>query len=289
MPVRDPSNHNDLRDTSNQRQRSAPHPRYNLQKAEALAKIIFDQGARHCDPDRIARAVGYKNSRSGPFKGLKAASSYFGLVDSGRKGSLSLTQLWIDTFHHAEDLTRLKKARRDAMDTPDIYKQLLEEYKDRQLPDVDKLERELYLNQKYQILKDAAPLAAQTFLESASYAGLIDSRGFLQLSDDPPQNLAKSNAEEENGKSQQEISESLQSEPELEEYLETQLGTSKLRNPSSSIDLPHNHDELDRIEIKLRGGKKAFIHVPSPLTREDKDRLKAHIDLVLEPEEEDAQ
>src|SRR5207247_445260 len=94
-------------------------------------------------------------------------------------GYLSVSEPWIAAFH-AETPDLFRQARQEATRQPDLYRQLLDEYAARQVPSVEKLARDLHLNQRYGILKEAARAAAQTFIESANYAGLLDAKGFIQ-------------------------------------------------------------------------------------------------------------
>lgn len=262
------------------RQRSSPYPRYSLQKVEELARVVFDKGPLNCDQELIGKATGYTNFKSGSFTGLRAAASYFGLVISEGDRYFSVAQSWIDVFH-SEDSDLLTQARQRAMQEPELYRQILEEYKDRQLPSPEKLARELYLNPKYRILKDAAVSAVQTFIDSAKYASLIDSKGFLRV-----------------GKSNQsaivaDVEQQTAFEPEQQPQSLVEQFTQQARSesPLAEITLSSKVEELaasgglDRIEIRLRNGRKAYLFVPSPLTMEDKKRLKGYIDLILEPEE----
>jgi hypothetical protein len=58
------------------RQRSAHHPRNMLKRAEELARAIYDQGARRCGPDGIAKKVGFSGSNNGSFKTLRASAAF---------------------------------------------------------------------------------------------------------------------------------------------------------------------------------------------------------------------
>jgi hypothetical protein len=56
----------------------------------------------------------------------------------------------------------------------------------------------------------------------------------------------------------------------------------------SATDLSKNNDEnYDRIPIRLTGGRRAYVEVPTPLYESDKLRLKAQIDLLLADEDLD--
>jgi hypothetical protein len=254
------------------RQKSNSYPRFTLQKAEELAKAIFNLGARSCDPERVAQVAGY-SIKSGSYLGLKSTASQFELINVDKKGCLSVSEDWIEVFHHFDDLQQIKKARRDAISRPKLYKQLIEEYTDRQLPNLDKLSRELHLNQKYGILKDAAEVAARIFTESASHAGLLDDRGYLVVSQDLNEiQIDKDNSQPE--------SIELKINQELANQANNKPQTSNSSNLLPEI-LP-NLEGLEKYEITLTNRKKAYIYVPVPLPYGEKKRLQQYIDLILE-------
>ena len=248
---------------SNSRGRSASYPRYNLQQAEGLAKAVFDEGVRNCDEDVIARKLTYSNARNGAFVALKSSANQFGLIEHN-KGYISVTDEWINVFH-SENTELFRAARQKAMYKPTLYRQLLDEYSNRQLPSADKLKRELYLNERYGILKEAADLAIQTFLDSASFASILDGKNFI-LSPNTDESVNEPEASSE------------------------QLKTSSPSMPTSAPkqDAPLGNpglEGLDRIEVHLVNGKKAFLYVPVLLPFGEKERLKRYIDLFTEEPE----
>ena len=253
------------------RQRSSSYPRYNLRQVEELAKVVFDQGPHHCDQDRVAQEVGYKSANSGSFKGLKAAANQFGLIELKADGYLSVSVNWIEVFHHSDSPELLKQERKKAMLQPTLYKQVIEEYRGRQLPTPEKLIRELYLNQKYGILKEAADGAARIFLESASYAGIVNDRGYLVDNDQDEQIRVQEDQEERR--------------------LEKQQPSTPKKTLSDQDSAPHNAPEsdtpstlqgLEKHEIMLVNRQKAYLYVPVPLPHGERERLKKYVDLILE-------
>ncbi len=252
--------------------RSSSYPRFTLQKAEGLARAIFELGGtRSCDPERVAQEVGY-TVKSGSYLGLKSTASQFELIKVEKNGCLSVSSDWIEVFHHSEDLALIRKARREAISRPKLYQQLIEDYTQRQLPKLDKLSRELHLNQKYGILKDAAEVAARIFIESASYVGLLDERGYLVLD----QNRDDSQIDTESNQSESKEQDATQ---EPERLIENKPQQSN-RNLLPEI-LPEL-EGLEKYEITLTNRKKAYIYVPVPLPYGEKKRLKQYIDLILE-------
>ena len=264
---------NSDKDSSNAtaRVRSVPHPRYTLAQVEDLARQVFNIGARHCDQDAVAQAVHYKNSTNGAFKGIRAAASYFGLVTYGDDRYLSVTEPWIETFH-ADDDDGIRRLRREAVQQPELYRQLIEEFSDRQLPNTEKLARQLFLATKYGILKDAADTAARVFLDSVRFAGLVDANNFLRVNDVSDVGSVPASPSDQ----------SQHQRPTSPQDSGTQPQPNTIQNPG--IIFPVN-EHLDRIEVQLTGGRRAYLFVPVPLPAREKDRLKKYIDLILEPDE----
>jgi hypothetical protein len=263
------------------RQRSTPYPRYSLRQAEGFAKTTFQLGPKGVNQEALAKKTGYSNPLSGPFKSLRASAGYFEMVEySG--DHISVKDEWIKVFHE-EDPELTRQARQIAMLRPQLYRQLLETYEGKQVPTPERLARELHINQKYGIVREAADGAAKAFLESASYAGILDDRGFLQSpggnqttsehSASPPTNESISTSDSDVTPTSYGIAGELQSTP-------SEVDPSSIR----SVLIP---SDLDRIEVKLRNGQKAYLFVPVPLHSRDKERLKKYIDLILDENEID--
>lgn len=253
------------------RTRSVPHPRYTLEQVEELARRAFAMGARHCDQDAVAQAIHYKNSTNGAFKGIRAAAGYFGLVSYKDDRYVSVTEPWIEALH-ADDEEAVRRLRQEAVRQPELFVQLIEEFADRQLPTTEKLARQLFLTPKYGILKDAAEQAARVFLDSIRFAGLVDSNNFLRSAD-------KAKSDESTGP--QRVAEA-SSSPEAKPQHAATVG--QTQSPSATPSVPPD-SALDRIEVQLSGGRRAYLFVPVPIAAREKERLKRYIDLILEPDD----
>lgn len=264
------------------RRRSIPHPRYTLRQAEELARKAFELGANKRDQDDVAQMAGYTGVKNGAFRGLRAAANQFGLIEYEGDNYLSVSSRWIDAFHTEDDKPeQLIQARQEAILLPDLYKQLIDQYKDHQLPKLDKLARELHLNLKYGILQDAAETAARVFLESIDYAGMVDSNRNLKVA-----------TSQGNGETLTEKTKELP----LEE--ETRTNQARSQQPKSSNWTPSQVSEsrtntapetntselegLDRHEFTLVNGRKAYLFVPVPLPVGEKDRLKKYLPLIID-------
>jgi hypothetical protein len=265
------------------RQKSVSYPGYTLRQAEDLAKVAFDSGPRNCDQDKVAKAANYSVG-GGAFKVLRSTAKQFGLIQIEKNGCLSVTEEWIDVFHHSENLQLTREARRRAMLRPNLYKQIIEAFTGRQLPNPEKLARELHLNQKYGILKEAAGTAARLFLESASYANFLDEKGYLVDEEPSEPRLVNKDLEAEQNQDgvEEEVAEQvLQETPKIQNRSRSQEQSSSLIEVNGP-----SLEGLERHEITLVNGKKAYLYVPVPLPYGEKDRLKKYLgfisDLILE-------
>lgn len=244
------------------RTRSAPHPRFTLAQAEDMGRKAFDKGARRLRQDFMATEMGYKNAVNGSYVALRSAASHFGIIESG-DDFISVAEPWISAFHDGDEAA-LMTLRKEAMQKPDLYATLIGEFNDGQLPSLEKLTRHLFLNPKYGILKDAAAGAAKVFLESARHAGMVDDNKFLRLAPPP---AADSTVVANPGKPPAQGPDIIDARTRSKTF--------------ETIIIPAG---LDRVEVKLVDGQRAFIFVPVPLAKRDKLRLKQYIDLVLDEE-----
>lgn len=239
------------------RQRSASHPRYTLEQAERLARAVFSIGPRNCDQDIVARAVHYKSAKNGAFTSLRSSAVQFGFITKqGRH--LSVTDAWIRIFNEG-DPDALRAALREAMRRPDLYRNLIAAYAGRQIPSLERLAREIYMTPEYGILKKAANGAAKVFIDSVKYAGLLDEKGCLLIND------SEDEANDNRASDGRPSGHAVGCEYEI-------------------VAIPR---DLDRHEIRMRNGMKAYMFVPSPLPPGEKERLKEFIDLMLEGETQD--
>jgi hypothetical protein len=119
-------------------------------------------GAHRCDQERIAKAAGYKGVENGSYRSLRAAANHFELTVGEGDRYTAVTELWMQVFN-SDDPQPLRQARQEAMLKPELSRQLMEDCADRKVPSIEKLARDLHLNQRHGILRDAAEVAARVF------------------------------------------------------------------------------------------------------------------------------
>jgi len=241
-----------------------------------MARVAFDIGPRYVDQDELAKALNYSGANNGAYSAMRSTAGQFGLLKY-EKGYISVSDDWIDAFN-SEDAVTLQRIRRRAFLRPDLYAQLVNEYRDKQLPSQDRLTRELYISTKYGILREAAAIAAQVFIESAAYVGALDGKRFIR---------AVQNLDETTDAS---ISQPIDDETGTRDNVYAQRSTAYVTDPVNSSTIQKGlqsiliQSHLDRIEVKLESGDKALLFIPVPVSQNDKRRLKAYVDLLLEVE-----
>lgn len=255
------------------RKRSVSYPRFTLEEAEKFALVVFKEGPYRTDPERVAVAADYKGAKNGSFQSLRSTAVNFGLVRT-EGGTISVTDQWIEVFNE-EDPELHRQARLEAMYAPDLYQQIIADYSDRQLPTQARLERDLYLNAKYGIIKEAAPTAAQVFIQSAKYAGLIDAKGYIQGSGSAPVPVVNDRERDANPSVRTKV------EPPIRQAAYVNIPPQPAAN-ATAADPFVTPEGLDRIDIRLSNGVRAYLLVPQPLPYGEKARIKLWVDNLLE-------
>jgi hypothetical protein len=151
--------------TTRERSRSKIRfPYVDLGNAEDIARGVGAYGIEA----QVADVASYTKASvgSGAFRSKIAAAAIFGLVESSRDGSISLTALGKALL----DSTQEANARAEAFLNPELYRRVFSEYNGRQMPTDEGLER--YMMQLGVTQKSAAR-ARQAFQRSAEVAGFF--------------------------------------------------------------------------------------------------------------------
>jgi hypothetical protein len=151
------------------RERSTRYPGVPLAESVELARFIEGRGLDGLSAEEIAAAMGYKNIKTNTFSAKLSAARQFGLLALKDDG-YALTPL-ARSILHPVDPAELPRLHRQALLAPPLYAELAEQYADKRLPDPPILGNVLYHH--HQIIASAKQLAAETFLESARFAGAL--------------------------------------------------------------------------------------------------------------------
>jgi len=237
---------------------------------EALAKALsaYDRERLHPAPTEVvAQNIGYKSANNGSALSALASLRYFGLLERPREGLLSVTKE-VEAYKFSPNEALKRSTLLGFLRRPQLYEELLEKYESG-LPSDANLKFEL-------IQRGFAPHAAESvltaFRRSVEFAGYFDSNA---------------GADQEDIASAQPVA-SVLSEAAIAQTENPQTVDAKSSQMPASVS-SHGAEESsshDRIPVRLRGGRRAWLLIPSPFFEADKARLKAQIDLLLTDEDE---
>jgi len=247
------------------KKRSPRAPSISLEDAiDRAIKIYNAEGGRHPVPnDVVAKHLGYTSSRNGTAVISLASLRYYGLLERPEEGHLSVSKD-LEAYIYAPNEGAKHDLSRKWLETPKIFSSLLEKYP-LVLPTDETLIFAL-INMGFN--KESAANCASAFRKSADFSRYYDQdtiapneEGFDESEDNAsPPKTATGAAPQAQG---------IVQPPQPEQGNASQLG------------------EVDRIPVRLSGGRKTWLEIPSPFYSSDKKRIKAQIDLLLTDDEEE--
>lgn len=233
---------------------------------EALERVmkVYEKERLHPTPsDLFAQHMGYKDANNGRALSSMASLRYYGLVERHGEGMLSVSKD-VEAYKYAPDEELRVSYLRRFLTTPPLFAELLDKFA-QGLPSDGNLRYEL-------IQRGFLPGTAETLV-----AVLKRSSEFAKAFDGSRDNQ----------------SEPLDESAEVAEQRQEQDNAGRRQAPQSPVSPPlavASLDEAghDKIPVRLPGGRRAWLVVPSIFYQADKQRLKAQIDLLL-TEDEDAE
>lgn len=246
------------------RKKSPRAPSISLDEAFARVMKVYDRERLHPAPTEIvAQNLGYKNANNGRALATLASLRYFGLLERPKEGMLAVAKE-VESYTFAPDEKLKRSLLLSFLGRPALYSELLEKYVSG-LPSDANLKFEL-------IQRGFTPQAAESAL-------IVFKRSVIF-------------ADYYGDDSSDEIEENVYDDPQSSFSVvnDSQAATDKisLAVPSSTTTLQLETDDtdLDRIPVRLPGGRRAWLFIPTPFYNADKERLKAQIDLLLTLEDE---
>lgn len=234
---------------------------------EALDRVLkaYDKDRLHPAPtDVVAQHIGYKGANSGAALQALASLRYYGLLDRPREGVLAVTKE-VEAYKFAPNDEMRYSLLQGFLRRPPLFAELLDKYGSK-LPSDANLKFDL-------IQRGFIPVTANALVgvlrRSVEYVGSSPTIDPAVLSGD---SLA---------------------EDEVPAEVEGQSAYAR-----SSMPVALAHDESvgnpdrpasqthDQIPVRLPGGRRAWLTIPTPFYDSDKQRLKAQIDLLLTEDDE---
>jgi hypothetical protein len=153
------------------RHRSPAYPTIGLKEAvQRVAKLYEEDGKAGAPPEIAAVHIGFSKPHGQAMSAL-AALKKFGLL-SESNGRLCPSQRSIEIINLPASDPRKKKALRDAVVSPDIYRELIEAHKQSGWPKNDVLESELITYRNFN--PNSVKGFVSDLMDSLEFAGLSD-------------------------------------------------------------------------------------------------------------------
>ena len=256
------------------RKKSPRAPSMPLDEAIDRTAKAYARDRLHPSPtDVMAQHLGYKNANNGAALQALASLRYYGLMERPSEGLLAVSKAF-ESYHYAPDEQLKRKLQVAWLRSPPVFAELLDKYAEG-LPSDPTLRHELITQKQF------APPAAENLISvlrrSVEFVGY-----FTRQDEAPPQSLLS----EEEGVPPP--------APAAVAFAPVQDAAPKpppsVHGGGSQTVLvdPPADAETDKIPIRLPGGRRAWLYVPSPFYSGDKERIKAQVDLLLADDEDGA-
>ena len=235
------------------RKRSPQAPSVSLEDALNRALKVYDKERRHEIPiDVAAIDMGYKNAKSGSSLQTLASIRYFGLMQRPKEGMLNVS-IDVEKYKFSPDPELKQRLLNNWLRTPQVFAELLDKFPT-SLPSDAVI--------KYELIQ-------QGFSEGTADDVILNfkhSVEFVRYYEQVPLNdIQKVEGDCEEDK----VNESIPSQ----------------QKQSASINIVQSAD-VDRMPIRLEGGRKAYLEIPTPFYEVDKKRLIDQINLILTDKDE---
>ncbi|HEY2864630.1 MAG TPA: hypothetical protein VGK37_13510 [Casimicrobiaceae bacterium] len=239
------------------RRKSPRAPSIALDEAIERVLRVYEKERRHAAPtDVVAQDIGYKSANNGAALSVLASLRYFGLLERPEDGKLAVTKD-VESYNFSPSDNLRREILLRWLKSPQIFSDLLEKYQGGLPSDA---------NLRYDLIQRgfSPPSAEETigvFKRSVEFAGYFE----RPLNPDPER---------------PEFSGEARSEAPAK-VLTEQSAAGEAVHFAQAVGGADQDSSLDRIPVRLPGGRRAWLTIPSPFYEADKARLKAQIDLLL--------
>ena len=250
------------------RKKSPRAPSLALDDAIEKALLVYNNEHRHAAPqDAVAQHVGYKSANNGSALSTLASLKYYGLIERVKDGMLAVTQE-VEAYKFAPKDEMRRSLIVKWLTTPPLFADLLDQY-------AGKLPSEATL--KYDLIKRGfnpagADACVSVFTRSVEYAKYYDLHA--KSEDSGTETAAAASRLED---AQDEVVEKPSEPMEWSRSLSNAVLHTAAQLPGVTQTLP----ESDRIPVRLKGGRRAWLEIPVPFYEADKQLLMAQIELLI--------
>jgi hypothetical protein len=246
-----------------------------LNEALERAMRVYDKEGRHpATADIVAVHLGYKSAENGAAKQALASLRYYGLVERPQEGMLAVTKS-VEEYKYSPSEELQGELLLKWLHTPPLYAELLEKYQER-LPSDASIKYEF-------IQKGFSPTSADEYL--AAFVGSVSyvKNQIQQPIEGSPVPSEETSISPRAAAPVTTIREGDRAQDNAEEG----SGKADSNKVARTVDREADFDtESDRIPVRLAGGRRAWLIIPSPFYSADKRRLIAQLEFLITDDEE---
>lgn len=236
------------------KEKSALYPAVSISACIDFLKKIDSLGGKVVSYASILNVMGITSPTTKSFLyRISACKQYRFIVTGG--STVQLTEL-AKRIIYPSTIGEDQKLLNEAFANPPLYAKLIERFQNKALPAKDQLAN--ILMNDYRIIKQVKDNAAECFIESASYLGLLKNGVLCMDEESHGEGHEFNNRSEENPQN---------------------VNSNESVTPSKKID-PKSEDGYN-FEIPTLGKKTARFYIPSGVTEKDLDYIRLYIENML--------
>ncbi len=234
-----------------QREKSSLYPAVSISECCDFIKLIDTFGGKSVSYASILDKMKLTSPTTKSFTTRISASKQYGFITTGGS-TVQLTELARHIIYPPDGPEETQRLLIESFSKPPLYEKLIERFKDKAIPPKEQLSN--ILMNEYRIIKRVKDIAAECFIESASYLGLLKN-GVLCFDaiEDNPNDPEKNTSAEE-------------------------TSNSDVQNESSSS---YQQEGGYNFEIPTLGKKVARFYIPGDVTEKDVAYIKLYIEKML--------
>ena len=237
------------------REKSALYPAVTISDCYEFIKQIDSLGGKAVSYASILGLLGLTSPTTKSFLNRISASKQYGFITTG-SSTAQLTDVAKRILYPTNGEQESKQLLVEAFNSPPLYTKLIERFKDKAVPPKNQLSN--ILMNEYRIIKQVKDNAAECFIESASYLGLL-TNGVLCVA--TPNNSISPINENVNSTS-------------------VPIAVSD-NNRANEASINQNQSDGYYFEIPTLEKKTARFYIPAGVTEKDLDYIKLYIENML--------
>jgi hypothetical protein len=234
------------------RKKSPRAPSISLDEALERVLRVYEKEKRHAAPTEVVvQDMGYKSANNGAALAALASIRYYGLLEKPQEGKLAVTKEF-ESYQYAPDDEVKRGLLLKWLRSPQVFADLIDRYPGG-FPSDKNLRFDLMDHGFSPASADSVVSVFRRSIEFVGFDGAVSATAIEAIPEAAVEPLAYRSAD------------SISWRPKIE---------------SQTLSESQN-DGDDKIPVRLSGGRKAWLIVPTPFYEADKSRLKAQIDLLL--------